>query len=300
MQGKGLPRRPLAFAANGSSSLLHASTNTPWAGVPFELHQTAPLETADCGPIEGEQALVVLLTGSLDISTVQGGRTQTLHALPGSTFFLSWDERQALRMTGSAEVAAVPLSRDWLQRVDIPHAPAHFGRTPPLLADKTAHDLVTIMRRELLSGAPRERLYAESLSLAFLSYVLGHLPKAAKRRRGEPLAGHECRQLAQYVRERLGDTLSVDELASVVGLSAYRFSKLFRDAFGTTPHRYVLEQRLQEGARRLAKGRQGIAEIALSLGFSSQSHFTTAFRQQFQQTPRDYARSQRRIYTSGA
>ena len=79
------------------------------------------------------------------------------------------------------------------------------------------------------------------------------------------------------------------ELADVVSLSPRYFTKLFRTAFGTTPHRYVMRQRLAEGARLLARGRYDLADVAVRLGFCSQSHFTAAFRQVYGVTPHRYA-----------
>jgi AraC family transcriptional regulator len=55
----------------------------------------------------------------------------------------------------------------------------------------------------------------------------------------------------------------------------------------------VLNQRLDESARRLAIGAAEIAEVAHALGFSSQSHFAAAFRKRFDQTPRQYATDKR-------
>src|SRR5262249_6094069 len=140
------------------------------------------------------------------------------------------------------------------------------------------------------------RLYAESLSLALLSYAVERIP-VSRLRVGGALSEAQRRKLARLIRERLGEDLSLGDLASFVGLGPRQFSRLFREAFGVTPHRYVLEQRLEAGARQLANGSLDIAEIALSLGFSSQSHFAAAFRKRFAQTPRRYATEHRRRRT---
>ena len=145
----------------------------------------------------------------------------------------------------------------------------------------------------LENGASAGRLYGESLSLSLLSYMLNHIPAPLAGVRGA-LSEVQCRRLARHIRERLGEDLGLAELASLTGLGSRQFSRLFRDAFGATPHQYLLHQRLDEGARQLAVSSADIAEIALSLGFSSQSHFTTAFRKRFNQTPRQYAMDNRR------
>jgi AraC family transcriptional regulator len=104
-----------------------------------------------------------------------------------------------------------------------------------------------------------------------------------------------CRRIRNYVLDRLNEDLTLSELSNLVGLHPRHFSTLFRRAFGKTPHRYVIDQRLAEGARLLANGGQDIADIAFRVGFSSQSHFAAAFRQAFGQTPRKYAAERRTL-----
>jgi AraC family transcriptional regulator len=296
MQQVGGAQRPLCFDAGGSSTLLLASAATPWAGLQFELHRTRPGETRDTGAVEGEFAIVVFLEGLVEIAVRKRDREFSYRAVPGSTSFLSGDERASTRVTGSAEVAAVRLSQEWFERVELEQAPAGFGRLPPLSADPTMRSLASAMRREIESGARTGRLYGESLSLALLSYVADRIPASRVRVRGA-FSEAQRRRLARHIRERLGEDLALTELAAFAGLGPRQFSKLFRNAFGVTPHRYVLNQRLDEGARRLATSAHDVADIALALGFSSQSHFAAAFRKRFARTPRQYAIERRRQRT---
>jgi AraC family transcriptional regulator len=148
------------------------------------------------------------------------------------------------------------------------------------------------MRDEIARGAPSGALFAESLSLALLSYASQRATEAPFEVR-EGLSAAQRRRLAQYIREHLHEDLSVAELGAQVGLGARRFTTLFRAAFGATPHRYVLRERLNEGARLLARGDQAITDIALQTGFCSHSHFTSTFRAAFGTTPQRYARRPR-------
>jgi AraC-like DNA-binding protein len=285
--------RPLAFAQSGAETVLFASASTPWAGVQFEVHQTVPGELDEAGPPDGDHALVVILEGSVDMTVRNSSCQRSFHALPGGATFLGGTERASSRVTGSAKIAAVDLAPAWFHRVGLDRAPADFGRTAPLVADRTVYELMSTMCREVEAGARTGQLYGESLSVALLSYVLDRIP-ASERRSPGALSERQCRQLARYIRERLGDDLALGELAAYVGLGPRHFSDLFRRAFGTTPHRYLLNQRLDEGGRRLLASSAEIAEIALELGFSSQSHFATAFRKRFGVAPRQYVLRRRR------
>jgi AraC family transcriptional regulator len=296
MQQVGAKQRPLSFDACGTNTLLLESASTAWAGLQFEVHRTVPGEARETGPLEGEFALVVFLEGTVEMAIRKRCREFSYRAVPGSTSFLAGDERPSARVIGSAEVAAVKLTPEWLHRVELEQAPAGFGRLPPLSADQTMRSLASAMRREVESGAGTGRLYAESLSLALLSYVADRLPVSRMQVRGA-FSEAQRRRLAKHIHERLGEDLALTELAAFAGLGPRQFSKLFREAFGVTPHRYLLNQRLDEGARRLATSSHDVADIALALGFSSQSHFAAAFRKRFAQSPRKYAIDRRHTRT---
>lgn len=288
-------KRPLSFDAHGSNTLLHGSGSTPWAGVPFEVHRMVPTgEMHDAGALDAECGLVVFLEGSVDMVVRKGDLETTHRAVAGTTSFLAGERRSSVsRITGNAEVAAVNLPREWFYRLQLDGAPDGFGRLPPLAADETVRTLVNAMRRDVAGGAGSGRLYAESLSVALLSYLLERIPVSRLRVHGS-LPEVQRRRLERFIRDRLPDDLTLTELASLVGLGPRQFSRIFRDTFGVAPHRYVLNQRLEEGARRLASSSDAVAEVALALGFSSQSHFATAFRKRFDRTPRQYAIEHRR------
>jgi AraC family transcriptional regulator len=286
--------RPLSFDGDGSTTLLLDSASTPWAGLQLEMHRTIPGEIHDAGPLDGELALVVFLEGSVEMTILKRkGEAFAFRAAPGSTSFLSGDNRSSTRVTGSATVVAFKLTPEWFHRAELDQAPAGFGRQPSLAADKTLHWLASAACREVQSGAITGRLYGESLSLSLLSYATERIPVSRLRVTGA-LSEAQRRRLAQYIRDRLGEDLALSELAGFVGLGPRQFTRVFREAFGVTPHRYVLNQRLDEGARHLENGLLDITEIALSLGFSSQSHFAAAFRKRFDETPRKYAFERRR------
>jgi AraC family transcriptional regulator len=173
--------------------------------------------------------------------------------------------------------------------------PAGFGRSGHVTSDPTVPCLVRVMMDEVARGAPTGRLYAESLSLALLSYVVHQsAPRSVARARGR-LSETECHRLRSYVLDRLGEDLSVMDLAAHVGRRPRHFSTLFRQAFGVPPHRYVLRQRLDEGARLLGSRDLDVADVAFRLGFCSQSHFAAAFRRAFGVSPGRYSGQKRSL-----
>ena len=67
-------------------------------------------------------------------------------------------------------------------------------------------------------------------------------------------------------------------------MSPYTFSKLFKATVDDTPHSFVLSRRIRR-AEILLDGEMSLSEIALAVGFASQSHFTEAFRRRTGRTP---------------
>lgn len=91
-----------------------------------------------------------------------------------------------------------------------------------------------------------------------------------------------------YVRENLAKEVSVTELARAVGMSQYYFSKLFKMSTGTTPHQYVMRQRVECAQSLLREGSMALANVAREVGFETQSHFTSVFRHLVGITPKRY------------
>ncbi len=84
---------------------------------------------------------------------------------------------------------------------------------------------------------------------------------------------------------RFRESLSLDEVARAVGASAYHLARLFGRHTGFTLHGYRTRMRLLHALDRLEESRGSLTDLALELGYSSQSHFTDAFRRAFGAPP---------------
>ncbi len=85
----------------------------------------------------------------------------------------------------------------------------------------------------------------------------------------------------------LGEPLSTEDIAGLVGVSRRQLERLFKQHLDTLPSRWYLEQRLQRARRMLQQSSQSILQIGLSCGFTSGAHFSNAYRNAFDRTPRD-------------
>lgn len=82
----------------------------------------------------------------------------------------------------------------------------------------------------------------------------------------------------------------VEALALVAGLSAGRFSHLFRKETGISPMAYFHREKLESAKEMLNDSEYKVYEISTILGFSSESHFVKAFREYVGVTPGEYRR----------
>jgi len=92
------------------------------------------------------------------------------------------------------------------------------------------------------------------------------------------------------IEANLDTVLSLASLAEESGYSRAHFIRMFRAATGSTPHQYVLGVRLSRAQDSLRKKDTRIIDIAVSCGFSSQSHMTSVFRQRLEMTPGEFRR----------
>jgi AraC family transcriptional regulator len=108
---------------------------------------------------------------------------------------------------------------------------------------------------------------------------------------GSGLAPWQIRKVRTYIAENLGTTLSIGDLAALVRLSRFHFSRAFKDTFGDTPHRYVLRRRIEHAQGLMLTTKTTLAEIALECGLVDQAHLGRSFRRIVGETPAAWRRA---------
>jgi AraC family transcriptional regulator len=92
----------------------------------------------------------------------------------------------------------------------------------------------------------------------------------------------------EYVARHLDTPLSLERLAAVAGMDLFRFARAFKQSTGSSPHRYLLEARINLAKELLRDPSLSITEIAMQTGFATPSHFSVTFRRIAGATPRDF------------
>ena len=88
--------------------------------------------------------------------------------------------------------------------------------------------------------------------------------------------------------ERPGDRLTLAALARAAGISRFHFLRLFRDAFGQTPHQYLMRVRLERARKLLAADAASVTDVCMEVGFSSLGSFSALFAERVGLPPSGY------------
>jgi AraC family transcriptional regulator len=280
-------RRPIQV-----STFRWSSAETAWAGFPVESHVVGP--RGELGEFGLDHALLGLCVGGAGELQVQYGKAaRRITSLPGRFSLLgSGFEQKPVTWTGVREMLFVAIGAEQLEHL--------IGQDPALaclhvdpqygVSDPRVVSLVLNMRDEIRAGGPSGRLCGETLSLALAAHLLKrYAHETSPEARFEPaLSPMQVRHIREYVRVNFARDLGLAEMAGQVSLSPHYFSMLFKRSLGVSPHQYVLRERIQEAQQLLAARRMSISEVALSVGFSDQSHLSQAFRKMTGTTPRRY------------
>lgn len=98
--------------------------------------------------------------------------------------------------------------------------------------------------------------------------------------------------ITSFMSLHLSKPLSVSDMAEHAGLSASRFSQVFRDRFGRPPHQFLLHLRIQRAQDLLQHTGLTMREISVQCGFSDVHHFAKTFKRLSGQTPGSYRANQ--------
>jgi AraC-like DNA-binding protein len=146
----------------------------------------------------------------------------------------------------------------------------------------------------LISGSGADQhssdLYLDGLALAIVSRFVNCSRPVEPRQHG--LVKWRLKRVQALIEEQLSEHLSLADLARCAGLSRMHFAAQFRAATGMRPHDYLVRRRIQRAQELLLATTMPLVEVALSVGFQTQAHFTTVFRRFLGETPGRWRQAQ--------
>ena len=129
--------------------------------------------------------------------------------------------------------------------------------------------------------------YLVNLLLIYLLYNCCILKPKKNQVQGQ-LSADKLQQAIDYIQSNLAEDISLESIANELGISRYYFCRLFKKSMGISPYQYLIQSRIERAKELLLQPHISISDVALKVGFSSQSHFTKYFKKVVGITPKEF------------
>ncbi len=131
-----------------------------------------------------------------------------------------------------------------------------------------------------------ERYHAASVLIYFLNQLISYSQKQEK------VVSKDIQSAVDYIMENIYETISLDSLAEISGLSLSRFKQKFCQQLGFTPREYINFQKVETSKILLEKGKN-VTDTAIELGFSTSNYFSSVFKRFTTLSPSEYLKAKK-------
>lgn len=265
-------------------------SSSGWNNIHIEFHQQPKFETT-----EHQHNMHVIALGFSDSPGERwlDGKIQKERRNPGDIAIIpagiahrcNWNDLAEFGILAIEPTLLKKVGQDLVEDSRIKLIP-QFMNEP----DELIRGIFSTLKDELKSNNLGSSLLIDSLKSTLAVYLLRKYcnikPKLSIYKDG--LSQPKFKQITEYINQHLDRDLKVFELAAIAQISPYHFIRLFKNATNQTPHQYVLHQRVEKAKCLLRHKNSSISEIAFSVGFCDQSHFTKCFKRITGITPKEY------------
>lgn len=243
--------------------------------------------------IRDPRVIVQASVSNIEITRRSNGVEQDTRLAMDAGALIPVDQQVRLQWDEPVEFIRIVVAYDFLLKLEAENlinaehvaAMERLNFRDPVVT-QIAYLLANMLRKEAVETRPD---YLDSIArFLVLHLVHNDAISIAGQDSAQPLRVSDMERVAQFIQGNLDKSLRLEQIAKVANLSNFYFLKVFKSAFGKTPHQYVLECRIELAKCLLSKTALPINEISQRCGFSSQSHFTNAFRQNTDTAPRNF------------
>jgi len=248
--------------------------------------------------LEGEHTLYMSLAPRpLHYLQVQDGKTYNGLYRPGDMLLTPANIPLFVRWEGEENCLRIRLTAEFLQNVARETLTQDCDRLE-LLPEFQVHDqqieaIAMMLHMELQQGLSGSPLYLDSLENILAVNLLRHhtttKPQLPTYEGG--LTPRQLQRVLEYIDAHLDQDLKLENLAQLLDISQFHFSRLFKQSLGNSPYQYLIHQRIERAKQLLKQTDQSIVDIAFDCGFNSHSHLSKKFRQITGITPKAYRAS---------
>jgi AraC family transcriptional regulator len=279
----------------GNELLLH-SEDVGWSSLHAAVFREAPFQAKE--PPIGHPSLIYHISNPTRVTRqIDGAQVEKALIGPRRFSLTPGESSTQWQHAGNPEILQVYLRKSTYQAAieemfGMDGAAAEvvprFATIDPLL-----EQLALAILAALRDGSSQDRLYVETMA----QMIAVHLArKHSSRSRpekivaGDGLSRQRIQRLLEYIEANLGGDLSLETMAAEIEMSPFYLSRVFKASLGQSPHRYVLERRVERAKQMLRDSDTPVADVALTSGFSSQSHLSNWFHRLVGTSPAAYRR----------
>jgi AraC family transcriptional regulator len=198
-------------------------------------------------------------------------------------------------------LAGAGLQATTLRRLDYlyarPDGPS--DESYPRMLSMTVDQLSRVLRTAGIDIRRLDRSTENAVRIAVMASLVETsvppAPEIEKKRAVAAFPKWRLMRVLRYIETHMGEPITLANLAATVGLSRMYFAKQFRATTGIRPHDFVLCKRIERAQQLLAATSDALVDIALSVGFQTQAHFTTVFKKVTGTTPYQWRLEQPRV-----
>ena len=101
----------------------------------------------------------------------------------------------------------------------------------------------------------------------------------------------KIKKAKQIIIENISEPPTLQELADTIGLTLSKLKDGFKHIYGESVFNFLLDYKLEYARKMLLSKKHNVSEISLQIGYSTPSHFISAFKKKYGTTPKQYIMS---------
>lgn len=279
----------------GNRLILH-SQDSGWRSLHAATFQEAPFSARE--PAIGHASLIYHLSRPTEVMRkIEGAARERALIGPRRLCLTPGNATTEWQHAGRPEILQVYLRQSVYERTvqDMYDCDAAAAELVPRFAmlDPLLEQLVIAILGALRDGTSDDGLYIDTVAqmiAAHLARTYSTRARAGRSLVASGLSTPRMERLVEFIEAHLGDDLSLDALAAEAGISPLYLVRAFKASIGQSPHRYVVERRVERAKDLLRRTDAPVVDVALAAGFSSQSHLSAWFLRLVGVTPAAYRR----------
>jgi AraC family transcriptional regulator len=158
------------------------------------------------------------------------------------------------------------------------------------IPDPIIYNIASLLLLESQSNKAQSLLYVDGLATALSAHLLRNYCTISQKFQNfeDGLSKVKLQQAIDFIQSHLTEKLSLEIIATELGISSYYFCHLFKISTGISPYQYLIQCRIERAKEFLLRGQMSTAQVAVEVGFSDQSHFIRHFKRIAGVTPKHF------------